>query len=245
MGSEPSTNLVPPPIGYGQVMDPSWEYRWGYAPWVCNQYMQPGMLPSNVQGGQMPYFVPPEENSAHAEQDSRGTSKEMAISPHGSETLGLSADFEVPMLQLPDLSGALQVNGMPPWPVLNEEAFWSHQVRRSRKGHEGLRTPSSLGSPPLSAAPTEAPSPRPIEVESGAGSDCRSSDDAPVPQHREPMCVQAKNFLVSDVIVQEFPCLDVTAFSTTPICQPIIIDAELDNTMLALAEAPCPASPAR
>lgn len=39
----------------------------------------------------------------------------------------------------------------------------------------GMRTPSSLGSPPLSATPTEAPSPRPEEPSAGSGE--ASSDD--------------------------------------------------------------------
>jgi hypothetical protein len=124
---------------------------------------------------------------------------------------------------------------------MDEEAVIAQHDRYLRKG---LRTPSSLGSPPLSAAPTEAPTPRQIEAESGTGSAYGSSDDHP--SQREPG-LEANTVVVSDV--QDLPCLDVKAFATTPISHkkaPIVIESDFDTEVLALTEAPHhPTSPAR
>jgi hypothetical protein len=130
------------------------------------------------------------------------------------------------------------MSGIPHWPLADDgdtrlvsnHAFFEDYLMRQNSHYlrKGLRTPSSLGSPPLSAAPTEAPSPRPIEGDSN-GSVYGSSDE-PVrdihaleaPRYGE---IQEGTLLISDV--QELPAL---------------IDTDVS---LGLLEAPVPASPSR
>merc|ERR1719310_2282852 len=114
----------------------------------------------------------------------------------------------MPALPVIDMGSTLNLNGMPPWGGFedHDEEFLARQHNHYLR--KGLRTPSSLGSPPLSAAPTEAPSPRPIEGDSN-GSVYGSSDE-PVrdihaleaPRYGE---IQEGTLVISDI--QELPAL--------------------------------------
>lgn len=136
------------------------------------------------------------------------------------------------------MSNMLQINSIPHWPAAplpvglmnphvrktagEDEEFIARQHNHYLR--KGLRTPSSLGSPPLSAAPTEAPSPRVVEAASGDGSVYGSSDDVPQAV-RDPQIVEAS--------MRELPAPSV------------IMDAHVEPQPLALMEAPHPVSPLR
>jgi hypothetical protein len=172
---------------------------------------------------------------------------------------------------LPHLNDMLNFDSMPPWPTLDEEdrgsessstkdymARQNHLLRKACH-YQGFRTPSSLGSPRLSGAPTEAP-PSPRQPgSSGNGSLYGASDDAP-PQHREFHTLETTTTsfpsttttvgtlmpIMTDMMVQDFNGFaDAPTFSTSPVKvhSPIMLDA--DNIMQALMEAPQAHSPAR
>lgn len=137
------------------------------------------------------------------------------------------------------LSSMLQINSIPRWPTASlppgplqlplkkpieedDEEFIARQHNRYLR--KGLRTPSSLGSPPSSAAPTEAPSPRPVEAASRDGSEYVSSDDVAVAV-RDPHLLEAS--------MRELPTTHM------------VMDAMVEPPTLALMEAPHAASPTR
>lgn len=171
---DPSAQLVPPPIGYSQGWGPP---------------MHDGMQ-------QCLMTVPPSAAVRH-EQDAAGEGRRSEARMSGQPLLPPMLPMDpsmynpgmMPMGGVSPMAGSpvgplvfgeIHLNGLPPWPV-EEEA---PGVRRGASHRKGLRTPSSLGSPPLSAAPTEAPSPRQVEVTSREGSTYGSSDDTVL---REPM----------------------------------------------------------
>mmetsp|Transcript_31025 Transcript_31025/g.56385 ORF Transcript_31025/g.56385 Transcript_31025/m.56385 type:complete len:756 (+) Transcript_31025:95-2362(+) len=136
------------------------------------------------------------------------------------------------------MSNMLQINSIPHWPAAPLPVGPMHLPLRKTAGEDeefiarqhnhylrkGLRTPSSLGSPPLSAAPTEAPSPRIVEAASGDGSVYGSSDDVPQAV-RDPQILEAS--------MRELPAPQV------------VMDALVEPQPLALMEAPHPVSPLR
>lgn len=256
MGNEPSTNLIPSSMGYGQVVEQScWPID--YSPWVCNPYGMPAGMPPYVTS--IPSYADSQaallldDLSLGIEKDRADSKHSSTKTPSGSECGLETFDEEVSRLgSLPQLNDMLQISGMPPWPALDEEDFMTRQNHLLRKG---FRTPSSLGSPPLSGAPTEAPSPRLVEGDSGNGSGngsvYGSSDDAPPAHHREMPVLEVGRPMpiLSDIVVQELSGLvDAPAFSTSPakIQAPIVLESDIHiPQMQALMEAPCAASPAR
>merc|ERR1719183_3197555 len=74
------------------------------------------------------------------------------------------------------MGSTLNLNGVPPWGGFEDydEEFLARQHNHYLR--KGLRTPSSLGSPPLSETPTEVPSPRIVEADSNQGSDYIGQD---------------------------------------------------------------------
>jgi hypothetical protein len=197
MGPEqPQNQLIPPSMGYGQVADTSWNMQTGFAPWVGGYMQQPGMPmhPNCMQPGMLdssPYLMSPPTDQANqilegltTSSPSQGGKSGVDMSPvslTGSDAMGFSLDPSemTCMLSLPpDLSGSLHIPGMSPWPASDEEEFYSRTY--NRYSQKGLRTPSSLGSPPLSEPPTEAPSPRLGHVEADSNHSCQdaSSEDA-------------------------------------------------------------------
>jgi hypothetical protein len=256
MGTEPTTNLIPPSIGYGQVSEQSC-WSMDYSPWVCNPYgMSAGMPPYLTT---MPSYSDSQAAAQLLDDLAAGTEKDSpdgrirnssSSSDFGAEIQAatLCFDDEVSRLgSLPQLNDVFNLHGMPPWQVMEEEDFMTRQNHLLRKG---FRTPSSLGSPPLSGAPTEAPSPRHVEdsgTGSGHGSVYGSSDDAP--SHPRELQVGGSPMpIMSDIITQELPGLvDAQAFSTSPAkIRPVVIESDIHMPqMQALMEAPCAASPAR
>lgn len=144
------------------------------------------------------------------------------------------------MMSLPqDLISSLCITGMPAWPV--EEEYLARQHNHYLR--KGFRTPSSLGSPPLSAAPTEAPSPRVVEAASadsnqGSVYETGSSDDAR-PHTAEAIDAAVQAHALSLACMKDVPCIgDATRMH--------VVEAMEDHLALQnLMEAPCPASPSR
>lgn len=258
MGTEPTTNLIPPSIGYGQVSEQSC-WSMDYSPWVCNPYgMSAGMPPYLTT--MLPSYSDSQAAAQLLDDLAAGTEKD---SPDGrirnsSSSSDLGAELQTATLHfdddevsrlgsLPQLNDVFNLQGMPPWQVMEDEDFMTRQNHLLRKG---FRTPSSLGSPPLSGAPTEAPSPRQVEdsgTGSGHGSVYGSSDDAP----SHPRDVQMYEVggspmpIISDIMTQEL--VDAQAFSTSPAkIRPVVVESDIHMPqMQALMEAPCAASPAR
>lgn len=172
-----------------------------YGQWVCQQqyggaYMQhPGMpspmhQPNCMQPGMpgvSPYLMTVPTSPLHAEQTNQlleelGVDQDarasLDMSPKSSLGLPLDPNEMACILSLPpNLSGSLHIPGLAAWPNDEEEYLARQHNHYLRKG---LRTPSSLGSPPLSEPPTEAPSPRLIEADSNCsgyqGGDASSED---------------------------------------------------------------------
>jgi len=264
MGSEPmnGSQLIPPSMGYGgQTADMSpWGMPMGYAPWGVT-YMHPNGQ-SGMQPGMptSPFMMPLPASPHHSEQANIGDEaavekdgKMVDGSPQGSDTTNAfgmpPVDIsEVPCgaLSLPDLSRSL-LGGVPPWPAVLDESYLARQHSTSWRelSRKGLRTPSSLGSPPLSAAPTEAPTPRAIEADSngpdGSVYQDGSSDDNPA-GHVEAV---AENFIhgFHGKDFKEMPAIvDFTIAAGLP--QGPIIEPE-PFAIQNFVEAPCPASPSR
>lgn len=269
MGSEPTTQLIPPAMGYGQMpMDAQWGMSMGgmgYAPWGCNPYMQPqqmGMQPGMQQSCFMTMPTSPQhsDQANHVleeltgEQDGMSKPDGSPQSLHGTDMNGFGmppmdlSEMSGILSSLPDLYGALTMNGgMPAWPASDEEDILSGRANHYLR--KGLRTPSSLGSPPLSAAPTSVPSPRPIEVDSN-GSNCNegSSDDARA-YGAETSADSATHVLnlmnIKDGAVPPH-FYQAAIQATTPAAKMPTIEHMAEPLALHnFAEAPCPASPSR
>jgi len=248
VGSESTTQLMAPPIGYGQMMDP-WAMQMGYASWVGTPYVQHGM-----QSGMGQCFIQMPQSPTHdGAQGQVQVIEEMSAvdalspvrSPHHDAQCGTFLDASAceeqmmyaetgpllepqatgPLLSLPDTNS--DPYGMVGHPVVEEEDYLKRQHNHYLR--QGMRTPSSLGSPPLSAAPTEAPSPRggvAVEAASGDGSVYGSSDD--VPRVDPALALEATKIIVTEAQEQ------LTLPST----------AHMDYAM-QFVEAPSPCSPAR
>jgi len=245
------SQLIPPGMGYGsmneQVMESPWNMLAGYSPWVCGPYMQqPGMLAQQngmqpgLQPGSSPFLMTVPASPQRSEQANQVLEELTMTSPArqdgkpslGGSPMSLTTDnFNFGMDPAEafsaDLTRALTLGGMPSWPSMSEEELLARQHNHFLR--KGLRTPSSLGSPPMSETPTEVPSPRHIEGNSN-GSE-RSSEGL----EREPHALEAlpQVFLVSPM--KEIP------YAKSP-------KVESVRDPLALqyfTEAPPPASPAR
>lgn len=202
MGSEQQTQLIPPSMGYGQVAETSWTMPMAYTPWACGTYMhqpgaaqqvcmQPGML------GASPFLMTLPMSPQHSDQtntvleeltsdqDCRNTVDMSPQSASASDSMRLSFDLaEMPCLAEqafafpPELSGVLRIPGLAQWPAASEEEFLARQTNHYLR--KGLRTPSSLGSPPISEPATEVPSPRGQHVEADShDQSSHSSGEAP------------------------------------------------------------------
>lgn len=154
---------MPPAMRYPEPME-SWPMGmspFGYAPMVWGAPPMAGMSPMNMMGGMM--------------------------SPNGMDGARLLEDL---MPNMDDDDDYLKgKNGTPPTAsdassrggsrkgsqVYKQAPVAELLARQKYYLREGLRTPSSLGSPPISNTPTEAPSPR--GAPGSSGSDHASSDD--------------------------------------------------------------------
>lgn len=247
MGQEAPTQLIPPSMGYGQVMDSSWTMPMAYSPWVCGAYMQQAPPNGGMQPGVSPYLMTVPASPQHGdgnhelgvEQDSPDRMNT------GVEVQGFSMDMgEMPNMPTypEDIGGFLQIDGMPSWPSADPDDY--HTMPSNRYLSKGLRTPSSLGSPPLSGAPTEVPSPRIIEADSNQGSVYQdgSSDDAG--QIRGPPNFEA----IADAANHAFcymPPKEVQYMGTSPMKMPVVEPMEEHLALQNFMEAPCPSSPSR
>jgi hypothetical protein len=248
MSSEVTTQLIPPSMGYGQVMDASCNMHMGYAPWVCGPYMQ------QPNGGNMhpsvsPYLMTVPASAQQGDQAGHGleelAGEESPQAGHASGDMLMSgmdmneAMTAMPALPVIDMGSTLNLNGVPPWGGFedHDEEFLARQHNHYLR--KGLRTPSSLGSPPLSAAPTEAPSPRIIEADSNQGSEYQDgSSDGQV--HTIEATSDAVAHQSSIAQIQDMACF--TKLLPAPMVEPYEMPLALQN---GFAEAPYPASPSR
>jgi len=166
--SESSSQLVPPPVGYDALCSPSvepWGMPLGYAPVVWGASLPPCFLtlPNSAQ------LALEDVSPATAAGDQDGS-----CSPAVESAEGVTCPPCQPFrLWEQDISPVSALGDLPSL----EDLLARQQNYYLRKG---MRTPSSLGSPPLSVAPTEAPTPR-GGVEGASpdeGSVYGSSDDA-------------------------------------------------------------------
>jgi len=247
-----TSQLIPPGMGYGsmneQVMESPWNMPAGYAPWVCGPYMQqPGMpaqqngMQPGLQPGSSPFLmtVPAspqrseqanqvlEELTSPARQDGKTS---LGGSPMSLTNSNFNFGMDPAEAFSADLSRALSLGGMPSWPSMSEEELLARQHNHFLR--KGLRTPSSLGSPPMSETPTEVPSPRHIEADSN-GSDCQAGSSEGLEREPHALEAPAQVFLVSPM--KEIPHVKVPKFES--VREPLA----LQN----FSEAPPPSSPAR
>jgi len=231
------------------------------------QYPQQNGMQPGLQAGVSPYLMTVPASPHHSEQANHVLEEltgEQDInvgldnSPMGQDSRDINAfgmDInEMPgILNMQDLCGALQIADVSPWPAADEEF-----LRRQHNHYlnKGLRTPSSLGSPPLSAAPTSVPSPRLVEADSN-GSDYRdgSSEDARTQALEGDGATHILNVSqIKDQTRRGFKVPPHTALSkemqkalltnaiaSVPQIETVQEPLALQNFM----EAPCPASPSR
>jgi len=265
MGSEPSTQLIPPAMGYNgqmQNMDAQWMMQSGFAtPWGFTPYMQipgqqNGMQPGPQQAampylGTMPSSPHHVDQASHvldelaSEQDSMSKNgldgSPMSLSSKDLVGFGMGSEHgDMGMLSLP-----MDLGGMPSWPAgpaTDDEEYSAHQ--RNHYLRKGLRTPSSLGSPlALSAAATSVPSPRErVEADSNGGSDYHdgSSDS------REPHAVEVRGENGVVHIVTQMPGMSrLTDVATHAMKMPTVETEPLALQNFDFEAPPCPSSPAR
>lgn len=254
-----ASQMMSPGGAYGQAMDPSWAMSMACAPWVCGGYMQPPQAPQGMQPGMptSPYLltVPMSPQSpdqaAHIDDILGGDQDERPVdgSPQSHTSNNASEDIGIPAL--PDFNTLVQgglLHGIQPFAPIEmdreEEILPSHHYLT-----KGLRTPSSLGSPPLSAAPTEAPSPRlqAQEADSNSSNHDRdsSSNDGHASSSHYVEADQLTNKL-KEIKDSQMRGLFATEWRGPQV--PAMVSAALLQDTLAIqnfVEAPTPASPTR
>jgi hypothetical protein len=201
--------------------------------------MQPAL-----QGGVSPFLMTIPHSPQHldqanqvidelSEQDAKSGPdlSPQSLSSHDL-TFGMDQGKMGGILNVPiDLMGT-----MPPWLPTDKESYLERQHNHYLR--KGLRTPSSLGSPPLSAAPTSVPSPRLIEADSnGSVNQDGSSDDACREHALEVRGEDGTTYIVSQT-KEMLGWSQSAAASTTPAY-------ETAQELLSLEAPPCPASPSR
>lgn len=227
-----------------------------YAPWMGGCYMQ--QAPPNGGMQPSPYLMTVPASPQHGDQGNQDLGAEQD-SPdrmnNGAEANAFGMDMSE-MSNVPpfseDIRGFLHLDGMPAWPADDEDYRIAPSNRYLQKG---LRTPSSLGSPPLSAAPTEVPSPRVVEADSNQGSVYQdgsegSGDHVPRAHNFEAIADGVNNaFCIMPPKEVQYMGMGTSPMhmGTSPMKMPVVepMEEHLALPSINFMEAPCPASPSR